>query len=163
MATETKERFADVKVGDRVWANSGVNWAHGKDQLKTVVKTSPAFIYLEGHAEYNTFKRNGRAYGRFMAGGISRLATPEECAEWDREQSREAAERQSAEDIKTRREALRAELRELFSTDSEANMVYVTDAEWTAQRNEGKFDVKIHGLTEVEVRELANKIQPVSR
>jgi len=159
MTTETKVLFADVKVGDRVWANSGVNWVNGPDKLKTVVKTSPAFIYLDGSAEFNTFRRDGKAYGKWMRGSISRIATSDECKAWDAARAKEeekAKEKQAAE---KKREVLRAKLRELFSPDAETNMVYVEDATWTEQRREGKFDVTFHGLTETEVRKLAEKVK----
>lgn len=153
-------KFADVKVGDRVWANSGVKWLHGKDALKAVVKTTPAFIYLEGGAEFNTFKRDGEAYGKWMVGRISRVATPQECAAWDGERAQEAGEQQAREELKRRRQAQCAELRELFSPDSETNTVYVLDAEWAEHRRAGQFDVKFHGLTETQVRELATMLRP---
>jgi len=107
-----------------------------------------------------TFTREGIAYGRWMVGRISRLATPEECAQWDAEQERKrkaAEDKKSAEDA---RNAKMAELRELFSPDSETNKTRITNAAWTDDQRAGKFDITFHGLTEDDIREIASKVAP---
>lgn len=157
---QTEKIFADIKAGDRVWAKSGTNISpHEKFRLKTVAKVTPARIVLDGSAEFNTYTRNGIAYGRWMSGRIDRIATAEECAEWDagEERKRKAAEdKQSAEET---RKAKMAELCELFSTDAETNKVYVTNAAWTDDQTAGKFDITFHGLTEEEIRAMAMKVR----
>ena len=86
-------------------------------------------------------------FADWMRGRISRVATPEECAQWDAEQQRKAEEQKAQEEKQRRIEQKRAELRGLF-----ANAYVHTAANET-------FRVEFTNLTEQQVRELAEKLK----
>jgi hypothetical protein len=79
----TELKFANVKAGDRAWLCSDYGRAPRSGGLKKVESTTPAFIYLEGSKEFNTYKRDGR----HLSGYITGTATPEECTAWDTERA----------------------------------------------------------------------------
>jgi hypothetical protein len=144
-----EDRNLLIKVGDRIW----IHQSHSR-YLKTVTKITAAQIFI-GPARYWKLgfdkPRRYAGQGIGVSSSLGRVATPEECAGWDREQEAKAKEASQKASEAVQHSALLMELGHLFGTDL---AVAVRDTEWGGF---GRFDVVIGGLTEAQVRRI--KIQ----
>jgi hypothetical protein len=145
-----KQSIAKIKVGDRVWTQ----FHDSPPVINLVTRTTPARICLGPNISDHYWKEDSVRPPRHYAGNhigttgsILRIATPEECAQWDREQE---ARREKYKTEQNKREAhtrLLDQLTELFGNPN----IRVRDSEFGAR---GTYDIVISDLTESQVRQI---------
>lgn len=165
---EPRNIFADMKAGDRVWVGRP---QYGKDggQILPVESTTRTLIrvkYSTGYIQafrvtqwdhdktWHACQSPSISFGSY----ILDIATKAECAKWDAEVARAQALEEASKSAKDARDAKMAELRELFGPNEKINTTYVRNAVWTADQEAGKFDLTFHGLTEEEIRSMAERL-----
>jgi len=145
--------FSIVQVGDRLWCLSCPN-SH-RIALLTVTKITPTQIVAAAtNGRARRFKKTtGYEVGySFMADRIGPVATAAEAEAWDRAQVEAEAARRKADAEHATTERTRKELAALFDGDT-----VDVSAECWGKRDEskGKWTLSLHGLTEAQVRNLA--------
>lgn len=156
-----KSFLQDIKVGDRVWVGS---YNHPRSSgIKEVSHLTPTRILLEGgRHSWEKFHRVGGKYfsegsqvGRaFMSDRISGIATPEECAAYDTDVAKQAAQRKASKEAEEARETRRNQLRVLF----DCGKVNLSRPMFASDIEDGKWDVTFYGLDDNAVRELAQRV-----
>jgi hypothetical protein len=156
MSAMSAANLVKVKQGNFVWV--GNRWKE-RNRIKEVVRVTPTLIILEGHREYNSYKReNGYPHGRswsFEGEHISAFATPADRKQQEQEDAAREAKTAAREAKQAQEENLRKELSNLLPGD-----LYVQ-----AYHN-GKDVVEsygINGLSEEQVRNIARFLKRKTR
>jgi hypothetical protein len=176
MVTETGKYLNEIKVGDRVWVGeSGLGKKHARivpvlSRTLTLISVPYAgngsphdfrITQWEHDGSWHAYESPSRQFGEQIFG----IATPAECAEWEKQQAEKSAELHRQYEARVHADSVKAELQSLLDSGEVRNVNYiqVANADWgTREENCGLFDVHFRGLTESEVRELAKKFNPAT-
>jgi hypothetical protein len=145
-----EESILAMKVGDRVWSTLSSS-VKRVVVLRTVTKVTGTQIHLGLSAFWKIkSKRPYRYIGKGVSGNNSllRVATLEECQQWDAEQIEKENQRNRNREITEKREALRQELASLFQSE----LVEVHDS-----YDYGSFQLVIGPLSEEQIRAIHNR------
>lgn len=144
-----------VKVGDRVWLEAFIRGDFVKTAIVKVTSLTPKQIIVDYFGAARYWRVQGRRYRPGMpvdyrGGRLARVATPGECAEYDDQQERK---REEAAKFKQKQEAEEAKRQALYGLFADGS-VTIEDAE-----RDGEYNLTFNGLTEAEVRTLADRVR----
>jgi hypothetical protein len=154
---ESKAFLEQLKPGDKVWVGNG-SYSRNRG-VQTVARLTNTIVYLLRHGctqstEFDTYNRQtGRQRANLMFRDyITGLATPEDVAKFEAEKAQEAETRKRNEEAKASADEKRKVLEGLFP---DSNYVGVSESHDTRCPKGDCFEVRLLGLTENQVRKLA--------
>ena len=151
VVTQKAKMLAGIKVGDRVWTNSGYGDRSRLDAVRTVKRLTATQIILEPGNDFDRYNRftGYKTSGSYQVPFILAVATKAEAARYDAGKAAEQAKRDADKAADESFAAVRDNLRAMFPSLS-GGSIFVT-----GNRHKQQFSIEMNDLTRRQVEHIA--------